>query len=216
MNKKDSMHLQLQSIQHHLFKLVLYSYAVDQLHFCLHHIHKEIDDKIMNQKDAAYNDESLHHDLKLTLWKFIDTHILMSQSKNVASEFFQHSSQRLVLLMITHFYMNLQNHLHHFHLWFLNSLMNQFLQNLKCCFCVDIVDEWFLRKPEKKFNLFICVKFAAIHLIKIIVCVCCHIQFTKELQSHDLRICVMYVSEVKVKSFHMHSVLLSVLFDDDV
>ena len=215
MNKEDSMHLQLQNIQHCLFELVLHLCAVDQLHFCLHHIHKEINDRIMNQRNAACNDESLHHDLKLALWKSADTHILMSQSKSVVSELFQHSSQRLVLLMITCFYINLQNHLCHFHLWFLNSLMSQFLQNLECCFCVDIIDEWFLKKSEKRSNFSIYVKFAAIHFIKIIVCVCCHIQFTKELQSHNLRICVMYVSKIEVKSFHMHSVLLFIFFDDD-
>ena len=215
-NKENSIYLQLQSIQHHLFKLILHLCAVDQLHFYLHHIHKEISDKIVNQKNAAYNNESLHHDFKLTLWKLIDTHILMSQLKNVANKLFQHSSQKLVLLMITYFYTDLQNHLCCFHLQFLNNLMNQFLQNLECCFCVDIVDEQFLKKSEKRFNFFICIKFAAIHLIKITVCVCCHVWFTEELQSHDLRICVMYVFRIEVKSFYMHSVLLSVLFNDDV
>ena len=175
MNEEDSMHLQLQSIQHCLFELVLHLCIIDQLHFHLHHICKEIDDRITNQKDTACNDELLYHDSELTLWKFIDMHVLMSWSKNVVSELFQHSSQRLVLLMITCFYINLQNHLHHFHLQFLNSLMGQFLQNLKCCFYVSIVDEWFFKKSEKRSNFFICVKFAAVHLIKIIVCVCCYV-----------------------------------------
>ena len=210
------MHLQFQNIQHYLFELVLHLCAVDQLHFHFCYIHKEIDNKIMNQKNAACNNESFHHDSELTLWKSVNTHILMSWLKSIASEFFQHSSQRLILLMITHFHTNLQNHLHHFYLWFLNNLMSQFLQNLKYCFCVDIVDEWFLKKLEKKLNLFICVKFAAIHFIEIIVYVCCHIQFTKKLQSHNLRICVMYVLRIEVKSFYMHSVLLSVLFNNDV
>ena len=209
------MHLQLQNIQHCLFELVFHLCAVDQFHFCLHHIHKEIDNKIMNQKNAAYNNESLHHDSELTLWKLIDAYILMSQSKSVASKLFQHFLQKLVLLMITYFYTDLQNHLCCFYLWFLNNLMNQFLQNSEHCFCVDIIDEWFLRKSEKKLNFFICVKFTAVHLIKIIIYVCCHIQFTKELQSYDLRICVMYVSEIEVESFHMYNVLLSIFFNDN-